>query len=304
MPPGTARPARPSARSSTPGSHPVTRSGQRSTTVSPTRRCPSAGCPRCATAPAGSPACWSSRSSRSRSHTACRGLSELAESLAGTLTLDEVARVALRYGLSSPTCSRCRSGSTTATPGGWSAGSAARCSTTPTSGCRRSGAGSRPTRPPRWPWRPAPGSPGSPPTAHPLRESAQDRHDQKVRALGALPLRTPSLRGALTVGTGTTSTLVARRARAADRGGGAGRAGGRAGPPVRGPARHRPAAAAQHAARRTCPSDPGSGSRRATTRASTATRPAATSTTRSRCPTAGSRWCSATWPGTTCGRPR
>ena len=34
----------------------------------------------------------------------------------------------------------------------------------------------------------------------PLRDSAADRHDEKVRALAALPLRTPSLRGALTFG--------------------------------------------------------------------------------------------------------
>nr|MDT0656591.1 SpoIIE family protein phosphatase [Micromonospora sp. DSM 115978] len=34
----------------------------------------------------------------------------------------------------------------------------------------------------------------------PLLETALDRHDQKIRALAALPLRTPSMRGALTVG--------------------------------------------------------------------------------------------------------
>ncbi|HET9517527.1 MAG TPA: SpoIIE family protein phosphatase [Actinoplanes sp.] len=34
----------------------------------------------------------------------------------------------------------------------------------------------------------------------PLRHVAADRHDQRIRALAALPLRTPSVRGALTIG--------------------------------------------------------------------------------------------------------
>ncbi|BBH63692.1 hypothetical protein ACTI_03770 [Actinoplanes sp. OR16] len=47
----------------------------------------------------------------------------------------------------------------------------------------------------------------------PLREVATDRHERRVRALAALPLRTPSLRGALTVGfTRAHNWLPAERA--------------------------------------------------------------------------------------------
>lgn len=129
-----------------------------------------------------------------------QGLSELAEALAGTLTLDEVARVALRYGLSSPDVQQVAFGvddgddwrvvrrvrgevlddADERLPPVWRripADSVAPLSVTAGAGLARFTA-----------------------DGHPLREAAQDRHDEKVRALAALPLRTPSLRGALTVG--------------------------------------------------------------------------------------------------------
>ena len=136
------------------------------------------------------------------------------------------------------------------------------------------------------------------------RTSRSDRHDQKIRALAALPLRTSVLRGGADRRLPGAARLVGRRAGAAGRLGRAGRPGRRAGPPVRDPARHRPAAAAQHAAgapagaapvadRR--PLRPGrrrQRGRRRLLRRVPAARPAR------------SAWCSATWPGTTCRPPR
>ncbi|GIF70317.1 hypothetical protein Ais01nite_83520 [Asanoa ishikariensis] len=129
-----------------------------------------------------------------------QGLSELAESLAGTLTLDEVARVALGYGLSFPDVHQVAFGVDDGDD--WRVVRRVRGEVLDDADERL---------PPVWrriaadsvsPLAVAAGAGLARFTAdgHPLRESALDRHDQKVRALGALPLRTPSLRGALTVG--------------------------------------------------------------------------------------------------------
>ena len=128
------------------------------------------------------------------------GLSELAEALAGTLTLDDVARVALRYGLSSPDVHQVAF----AVDDGddWRVVRRVR-------GDILDDADER--LPPVW--RRVAGDSVAPlavaaaaglarftADGHPLRDTALDRHDNKVRALAALPLRTPSLRGALTFG--------------------------------------------------------------------------------------------------------
>ena len=218
-----------------------------------------------------------------------QSLSELTAALSGTLTLDDVARVALRYAGSSFDADQVAFG----------VDDGPRLADGPPGPRRAAGRGRRAAAAAV---APQPGDSPAPLAATAAagraavrvgRAAAVGHRDgparpERIRALAALPLRTPSLRGALAVGYREPAPLVARRAGAAGRRGRAGRAGRRAGPPVRDPARHRPAAAAQHAARSTCPTCPGCGWPPATTRASTATRPAATSTTRSCCPTASS----------------
>jgi serine phosphatase RsbU (regulator of sigma subunit)/anti-sigma regulatory factor (Ser/Thr protein kinase) len=57
------------------------------------------------------------------------------------------------------------------------------------------------------------GRPTFTPDGQPLRHIASDRHERRIRALAALPLRTPSLTGALTIGYRTAHTwLPAERA--------------------------------------------------------------------------------------------
>lgn len=127
-------------------------------------------------------------------------LSELAAALSGTLTLDDVARVTLRNTAGSfdadQVCIGVDDGA------GWRI-------------VRRLRAELLDEADERLPplWRPQGGGSRTPlvmtaengtpafvPDGEPLRETAMDRHDQKVRALAALPLRTSSLRGAITVG--------------------------------------------------------------------------------------------------------
>ncbi|GIF61209.1 ATP-binding SpoIIE family protein phosphatase [Asanoa iriomotensis] len=129
-----------------------------------------------------------------------QGLSELAEALAGTLTLDEVARVALRYGLSFPDVHQVAFGVDDGDD--WRTVRRIRGDVLDDADERL---------PPVWrriatdsvaPLAVAAGAGLARFTAdgHPLRVAPQDRHDEKVRALAALPLRTTSLRGALTLG--------------------------------------------------------------------------------------------------------
>lgn len=127
-------------------------------------------------------------------------LSELAAALSGTLTLDDVARVTLRNAAASFEADQVAFGVDDGA--NWRT-------------VRRLRAELLDEADERLPplWRPQPADSDAPLTAaaesgaasfttdgQPLRDSALDRHDQKVRALAALPLRTPSLRGAITVG--------------------------------------------------------------------------------------------------------
>ena len=130
-----------------------------------------------------------------------QSLSEVAAALAGTLTLDDVARVALRYAI------------TTFDPdqvafavdeggGGWRMVRRVRGELLDEADERL---------PPLWrrapaDW-PAPvvqaarsGGPSFTRDGQPLRDTAVDRHDQKIRALAALPLGTSVVRGGLAVG--------------------------------------------------------------------------------------------------------
>ncbi|MFB9236818.1 SpoIIE family protein phosphatase [Plantactinospora siamensis] len=129
-----------------------------------------------------------------------RNLSELTSALAGSLTLNDVARVALRYALASFDAEQVAFGVDDGTA--WRAVRRVRSdqldevderlpplwrrqaedSTAPLVVAARSG------------------QPTFVSDGQPLRSTAVDRHDQLVRALAALPLRTPSLRGAITVG--------------------------------------------------------------------------------------------------------
>ncbi|MEV1290236.1 ATP-binding SpoIIE family protein phosphatase [Micromonospora sp. NPDC049679] len=129
-----------------------------------------------------------------------QSLSELTSALAGTLTLDDVARVALRHALFSFDLDQVSFGVDDG--GGWRVVRRVR-------GELLDDADER--LPPVW-RRLAADSPAPLVAAagggvarftddgQPLAETALDRHDEKVRALAALPLLTPSLRGALTFG--------------------------------------------------------------------------------------------------------
>ncbi|MEV0394799.1 ATP-binding SpoIIE family protein phosphatase [Polymorphospora rubra] len=127
-------------------------------------------------------------------------LSALASALSATLTLDDVARVALRYAVSSLDVHQAAFGVDDGT--GWRMTRRVRGEVLDEADERL---------PPLW--RRLPGDSTAPLVAaatdgtatfrsdgQPLRRTALDRHDQKVRALAALPLRTASLRGALTFG--------------------------------------------------------------------------------------------------------
>ena len=129
-----------------------------------------------------------------------QSLTELTSDLSGTLTLDDVARVALRNAASSFDADQVAFGVDDG--GGWRVVRRIRGELLDEADERL---------PPLWRRYPA-DSPapliitagGGPAMfsadGQPLLATAMDRHDQKVRALAVLPLRTPSLRGALTVG--------------------------------------------------------------------------------------------------------
>ncbi|MER5701530.1 SpoIIE family protein phosphatase [Micromonospora sp. NPDC002296] len=129
-----------------------------------------------------------------------QSLSDVAAALAGTLTLDDVARVALRYLLTAFDTDRVTFGVDDGA--GWRTVRRVRGELLDEADERL---------PPLWRRSPA-DSPGPLVVAarsgvpqfvgdgQPLRDIAVDRHDQKVRALAAQPLRTSALRGGLTVG--------------------------------------------------------------------------------------------------------
>ncbi|HEY0697313.1 MAG TPA: ATP-binding SpoIIE family protein phosphatase, partial [Micromonospora sp.] len=129
-----------------------------------------------------------------------QNLSELSSALSGTLTLDDVARVALRYPASSFDAAQGAFGVDDGAD--WRLVRRVRGELLDEVDERL---------PPLWRRYPAEspaplvvtaetGVPLFERDGRPLLATATDRHDQKVRALAALPLRTPSLRGALTVG--------------------------------------------------------------------------------------------------------
>ncbi|MEU5783096.1 ATP-binding SpoIIE family protein phosphatase [Micromonospora lupini] len=130
-----------------------------------------------------------------------QSLSEVAAALAGTLTLDDVARVALRHTITTFDADRVAfvvdEGG-----GGWRMVRRVR-------GELMDEADER--LPPLWRRAPADwsspvalaarsGEPSFTRDGQPLRETAVDRHDQKVRSMAVLPLGTSVIRGGLTVG--------------------------------------------------------------------------------------------------------
>ena len=142
-----------------------------------------------------------------------QSLGELTSRLAGALTTDDVARVVLKYALTSFDVDHC----VFAVDDG-----AAYRYVRRIRGEILDEADER--LPPLWKRvgidRPSPlvnaGQTGRPTfvaDGEPLREVATDRHERRVRALAALPLRTPSLHGALTMGYRSPHTwLPAERA--------------------------------------------------------------------------------------------
>ncbi|PWR16086.1 histidine kinase [Micromonospora sicca] len=138
-----------------------------------------------------------------------QSLSDFAAALSGTLTLDDVARVTLRYAINSFDADRV---AFAVDEGGtWRM-------------VRRTRGELLDEADERLPplWRRAPAESPGPVAAtarsgvpcyvsdgHPLRETAVDRHDQKIRALAALPLRSSVVRGALAVGYQTPHTWSA-----------------------------------------------------------------------------------------------
>ncbi|MCM0677796.1 SpoIIE family protein phosphatase [Micromonospora phytophila] len=130
-----------------------------------------------------------------------QSLSDFAAALAGTLTLDDVARVALRYAITSFDADRVAF-AVDEGGGGWRMVRRIR-------GELMDEADER--LPPLWRRAPADwaapgvdtarsGVPHFTDDGQPLRETAVDRHDQKIRALAAVPLRASVVRGGLTVG--------------------------------------------------------------------------------------------------------
>ncbi|WP_433532463.1 ATP-binding SpoIIE family protein phosphatase [Micromonospora sp. CA-263727] len=129
-----------------------------------------------------------------------QGLSEFAAALAGTLTLDDVARVALRYTITSFDADRVSFAVDEG--GGWRMARRVRGELLDEADERL---------PPLWrrgsaDWRPPAvvsarnGRASFTDDGQPLHEIAVDRHDQRIRALAAVPLRASVVRGTLTVG--------------------------------------------------------------------------------------------------------
>ncbi|SCE70071.1 Serine phosphatase RsbU, regulator of sigma subunit [Micromonospora coriariae] len=130
-----------------------------------------------------------------------QSLSEVAAALAGTLTLDDVARVALRYAITTFDADQVAF-AVDEGGGGWRMVRRVR-------GELMDEADER--LPPLWRRVPADwsaplvdaarsGGPSFTRDGQPLRETAVDRHDQKIRSLAALPLGTSVVRGGLSVG--------------------------------------------------------------------------------------------------------
>ncbi|WP_204291459.1 SpoIIE family protein phosphatase [Micromonospora gifhornensis] len=129
-----------------------------------------------------------------------QGISELAAALSATLTLDDVARVALRYAITSFDADRVSFAVDDG--GGWRLARRVRGELVDEADERL---------PPLWrrgpaDW-PAPsvvsartGRASYTDDGEPLREIAADRHDQKIRSLATVPLSAAVVRGALTVG--------------------------------------------------------------------------------------------------------
>ncbi|MCG5438429.1 SpoIIE family protein phosphatase, partial [Micromonospora foliorum] len=130
-----------------------------------------------------------------------QSLSEVAAALAGTLTLDDVARVALRYAITTFDPDQA-SFAVDEGGGGWRMVRRVRGELLDEADERL---------PPLWrraaaDWS-APvvqaarsGGPSFTRDGQPLRDTAVDRHDQKIRAMAALPLGTSVVRGGLAVG--------------------------------------------------------------------------------------------------------
>ncbi|WP_341720244.1 SpoIIE family protein phosphatase [Micromonospora sp. FIMYZ51] len=140
-----------------------------------------------------------------------QGLSDLAAALSGTLTLDDVARVALRYALTSFDADRVSLAVDEGGGGGWRMVRRVRGELVDEADERL---------PPLWRRGAADWSAPAVVSARsgraifvedgqPLREIAADRHDQKVRALASVPLRASVVRGGLTVGYRTAHTWSA-----------------------------------------------------------------------------------------------
>ncbi|MGQ5264358.1 SpoIIE family protein phosphatase [Micromonospora sp. ZYX-F-536] len=139
-----------------------------------------------------------------------QSLSEVAAALAGTLTLDDVARVALRYAITTFDADSVAF-AVDEGGGGWRMVRRVR-------GELMDEADER--LPPLWRRAPADwsapvvqaarsGVPSLTRDGQPLRETAVDRHDQKIRAMAALPLGTSVVRGGLAVGYGVPHTWSA-----------------------------------------------------------------------------------------------
>ncbi|NGM11357.1 SpoIIE family protein phosphatase [Verrucosispora sp. CWR15] len=132
-----------------------------------------------------------------------QGLSDFAAALSGTLTLDDVARVALRYAITSFDADRVSFAVDDGGGGtGWRMVRRVRGELVDEADERL---------PPLWRRGPAgwsapvvvsarTGQASFIDDGQPLHEIAADRHDQKIRALAAVPLRASVVRGALTVG--------------------------------------------------------------------------------------------------------
>ncbi|TDC32224.1 histidine kinase [Micromonospora sp. 15K316] len=130
-----------------------------------------------------------------------QSLSEVAAALAGTLTLDDVARVALRYAIAAFDADRVAF-AVDEGGGGWRMVRRIR-------GELMDEADER--LPPLWRRTPTDwpdplvqaartGTPLITSAGQPLRETAADRHDQKIVSLAAVPLRASVVRGGLSVG--------------------------------------------------------------------------------------------------------